>query len=334
MGLINFIYRSVRSSSIDLCLHGTPDLPSSKPYALVTGSTAGVGHAFAQELASRGFNLLLHGRNPISLASVQSSLQYEHPDLDIRTLCYDAADPNVEANIEALVHEITSNNIPLTVLVNNVGYQSKWTPFAHQKPSEMLDVLRVQTEFPTLLTSRLLPLLAQNEPSAMLNIGGLTSQYPASLLAVHSGAKSYFVDFTEALATEMKQFEMWLPEEQTRWLEATSPLNPSLRNAPSSPSTRRTAPVVMIHAINLHSVSSSSNLSAPSFFTPTGRVMAKAALEVVGCGEVFVTAYWRHALMGAVLAMMPRSVVVSLMGKEIARLRKLDEENKAKKKDT
>lgn len=329
MGLINFIYRSVRSSSIDLCLHGTPDSPSSKPYALITGSTAGVGHAFAQELASRGFNLLLHGRNPISLASVQSSLQYEHPDLDIRTLCYDAADPNVEANIDALVNEITSNNIHLTVLVNNVGYQSKWTPFAHQKPSEMLDVLRVQTEFPTLLTSRLLPLLAQNEPSAMLNIGGLTSQYPASLLAVHSGAKSYFVDFTEALATEMKQFEMWLPEEQIRWLETTSNSN---HNAPLS--SRKTAPVVMIHAINLHSVSSSSNLSAPSFFTPTGRVMAKAALDVVGCGEVFVTAYWRHALMGAVLAMMPRTIVVSLMGKEIARLRKLDEENKAKKKDT
>lgn len=220
----------------------------------------------------------------------------------------------------------SSSNLPVTVLVNNVGYQSKWAPFVHQQSSEMLDVLRVQTEFPTILISRLLPLLAQNEPSAMLNVGGLTSQYPASLLAVHSGAKSYFVEFTEALATEMKQFEMWLPEEQERWLEISSPLATS----DSEASKRTKAPNIMIHAINLHSVASSSNLSAPSFFTPSGRVMAKAALGMVGCGQIFVTAYWRHALMGAVLAMMPRSMVVSLMGKEIARLRKLETDSKKK----
>ena len=112
----------------------------------------------------------------------------------------------VSGSISAIVSRIGDRRI--TVLVNNVGYQSRWTPFVLQPTSEAQTVIRVQSDFPTLLTHALLPVLAKNLPAAILNIGGLSSEYPAPFLAVHSGAKAYFVAFTEALALELKYFNV------------------------------------------------------------------------------------------------------------------------------
>ena len=84
-------------------------------------------------------------------------------------------------------------------------------------------------------------------------------------------------------------------------------------------------PKIYMHAINVHEVSSNSNPASLSFFVPTSRRMARAALDIVGCGSIFVTAYWRHALMGAMLKVLPRWVVQSAMAKEIDRLRKLED---------
>jgi hypothetical protein len=55
-------------------------------WALVTGSTSGVGLALASELCSRGFNVILHGRNQAKLEDVRSKLLIEFPSRQSRLL--------------------------------------------------------------------------------------------------------------------------------------------------------------------------------------------------------------------------------------------------------
>ena len=53
---------------------------SEKGYAVVTGASRGLGKAFAEELAKRGFNLVLISTNDQILAQCQSIKNQYHVD--------------------------------------------------------------------------------------------------------------------------------------------------------------------------------------------------------------------------------------------------------------
>src|SRR5436309_12610648 len=61
-----------------------------KTWALVTGSSSGIGEGIAYELCSHGFNVVLHGRNDEKLSRVQASLLAEYPKVQVRKVIADA----------------------------------------------------------------------------------------------------------------------------------------------------------------------------------------------------------------------------------------------------
>ena len=87
-------------------------------WAMVTGASDGIGAGFAQELATHGFNLILHGRNPNKLGKVRDGILKDHPNVLIRTVIADASKVT-PAMIDEIVQTIKM--FPITVLINNVG---------------------------------------------------------------------------------------------------------------------------------------------------------------------------------------------------------------------
>lgn len=59
----------LRPSDIGKYLHGPA------PYALITGSSDGIGKAVARELYDQGFNIILHGRNEEKTRKVAEELR-------------------------------------------------------------------------------------------------------------------------------------------------------------------------------------------------------------------------------------------------------------------
>lgn len=90
------------------------------PWALVTGASDGIGVGFAEELASQGFNVILHGRNAEKLQTVSETLQAQFPGRKFKILVLDAVQDagNVD-KIQAALAEFKDLN--LKVLINNVG---------------------------------------------------------------------------------------------------------------------------------------------------------------------------------------------------------------------
>lgn len=114
--LLHVLHRSTIASYL------SPNRTSPQNCALVTGASDGIGLGFAQELLVSGFNVILHGRNPIKLRKVQAQLQQQHPDCDIKIWIVDASDqPSWADPSSSLLATLIESKIVLKVLVNNVG---------------------------------------------------------------------------------------------------------------------------------------------------------------------------------------------------------------------
>ncbi len=107
----------LRPSSAKRYLHGNA------PYAIVTGATDGIGKATAVELLTRGFNVILHGRNEAKMQKVVEELRATlagKGNADKADIRYFLAD------VEKSGHDFEKMIAPfkdlhITVVLHNVG---------------------------------------------------------------------------------------------------------------------------------------------------------------------------------------------------------------------
>ena len=85
--------------------------------ALITGATAGIGNAFARELARRGHDLVIVARDTKRLETVAAGLRDKHRvEVDVIT-----ADLTTDEGLRATVNALTETARPVDLLVNNAG---------------------------------------------------------------------------------------------------------------------------------------------------------------------------------------------------------------------
>ncbi|QIW97541.1 hypothetical protein AMS68_003059 [Peltaster fructicola] len=244
-------------------------------WAVVTGASAGIGKGFVQELASRGFNVILHGRNEGKLARFQNELQSQYPRLKFRLLILDAAEIDLSV-MEAAIDEIKALNI--RILINNVAGGGK-----HEKP--ILDSFQGKTaenieswtsvtmRFPTHITRILLPTLIDKESSLILNIGSGVSEMAVPYLTVYAGLKSYNKVWSRSLQTEL------LADNNGH---------------------------VEVKAIIVGRTATERGGREASLMIPTSRQMAKSSLESVGSSHSVVAPFWAHSLQDNIIGLFPQ----------------------------
>ncbi|MBM3341862.1 MAG: SDR family NAD(P)-dependent oxidoreductase [Betaproteobacteria bacterium] len=84
--------------------------------ALITGSTGGIGEAFARAFAAEGCNVMMNGLGePAAIEKLRGSIAQEHGV----KVAYHGADVGVPSQIEDLVRETEAKLGPVDILVNN-----------------------------------------------------------------------------------------------------------------------------------------------------------------------------------------------------------------------
>ena len=167
-------------------------------WALVTGASAGIGAAFARELAARGCALVLSARRTDRLEALAAQLAAKH---GTRSECIaaDLADPAAPA---ALCAEIQRRGIAIDILINNAGYG---LPGHFTKPAwaDHAAFFQVMMSAPCELIYHLLPGMQQRGYGRIANIASLAGLIPGSAGHTAYGAsKAFLIKFSQSLALE------------------------------------------------------------------------------------------------------------------------------------
>ncbi|SDR63669.1 hypothetical protein SAMN05519103_08894 [Rhizobiales bacterium GAS113] len=180
-----------------------PAPTAGRPRALVTGASAGIGMAFAEQLARAGHDLILVARRRDWLEALAERLRRD-TGVHAEVVGADLTDAGTLAELESRVADDQS----LALLVNNAGFGG-YHPFASIAPKTVDDLIDIHVRAVARLTRAVLPGMVRRGAGGIINIASplaLSGTLPPDPLphrATYAAAKAFLVTFTQALAGEL-----------------------------------------------------------------------------------------------------------------------------------
>jgi short-subunit dehydrogenase len=173
--------------------------PQRRRTALVTGASAGIGQAFARELARRDFDLVLTARRRERLVELRDELTAGRT-MQVEVMPADLADPEAP---QALFDSLLRKGIAVDLLVNNAGYNIA-AKYADTSWKQQADFIQVLITAVAQLTHLFLPGMLERGWGRIINVASLAGLlYGAPGATLYSGAKSFLIKLSEALSLEL-----------------------------------------------------------------------------------------------------------------------------------
>jgi short-subunit dehydrogenase len=168
--------------------------------ALITGASSGLGADFARQLAAYGCDLILVARRVERLQELRAEISALYGvSIDCRAM--DLVEPDAP---QRLYEQLQSAGRRVDVLVNNAGrglYGKFWTqPWDQLHHMLELDMV-VLTQMTRLFTAD----MVARKFGYILQVASTAAFQPAPTYAAYAAAKSYVLNFGEALHYELRQ---------------------------------------------------------------------------------------------------------------------------------
>lgn len=200
--LYNKVFRALyliivaQMRTLDLSMYGKGT------WAIVTGSTGGIGKAFAEALAAQGFNLYLISRSQGKLDDVANELKAKFP-ISVKVRAWDFADCAGRLNEFMAIIRSDVESMDVSILVNNVGVFT--VGYFHKQPEASIkDMCAVNCLAVVYMTRLLLAKLKSRKlKSGLINISSLSSLVPMPGLTQYSASKRFDSVFTKCLSDEL-----------------------------------------------------------------------------------------------------------------------------------
>jgi uncharacterized oxidoreductase len=177
---------------------------------LITGGSAGIGFEMAKLFSQKGNKVIITGRNAERLSKAASQLE------NVSTIVSDVSNSE---DTEQLVAIVKKDFPELNIIINNAGLAYVY----HLTDSDSNIFEKAQEEMLTnylsivRLNEKLLPILKQNENSAIVNVSSILAFSPALSVPSYANSKaalhsySQILRFTLAKSTNVKVFELMPP---------------------------------------------------------------------------------------------------------------------------
>ncbi|NXA99508.1 HSDL1 protein, partial [Cnemophilus loriae] len=229
-------------------------------WAVVTGSTDGIGKAYAEELAKRGVSIILVSRNKDKLEAISRSISETYKvETDFIVADFSKGRELYPAIKEAL------KDREIGILVNNVGICYAYTDYFTNLSEDVLwDLINVNIASATMMTHIVLPGMVKKKKGAIVNLSSAVCCQPTPMLTVYGASKSYMDYFSRALHYEYASKGIFV--------QSLIPLITTTKM-----------------------VAFSTALSKTSIFFPPAEEYASHAVSTLGL-STRTTGYWKHAI--------------------------------------
>ncbi|KAF1386491.1 hypothetical protein PFLUV_G00095400 [Perca fluviatilis] len=196
------LYRLLSGFRIWVLGNGQLLSPKLGKWAVVTGATDGIGKSYAEELARRGFAMMLISRSQDKLDDVAKSLKDQFK-VETRTIAVDFGKMDIYKKIEAGLA-----GLEIGVLVNNVGVSYAYPEYYLHIPdldNFITNMINVNMTSVCQMTRLVLPRMAERSKGVILNISSASGMYPLPLLTVYSASKAFVDFFSRGLQEEYRR---------------------------------------------------------------------------------------------------------------------------------
>jgi len=252
------------------------DLKKLGKWAVVTGCTDGIGKAYATALAKKGMSVVLISRTESKLQDLKKEIDgkgYNGVETKIVVCDYSKFDQKARDTVSAAIKDID-----VGVLINNVGVSYRYPMFFNELASdEIANLMEMNVNSTTWMTKFVIDGMVERRRGAIINMSSGSAMYTLPLLAEYSGAKSFIVSFSKALNAEYAKKGISV--------QCQIPFYVATKLAKMR----------------------------KSFTVPTPDDFIRVAMKTIGQSECVVSPYWPHTLMGAVMDIMPESIVTSVI---------------------
>lgn len=164
--------------------------------ALVTGSSQGLGLAFARGLAQSGAAIVLNGRDAAKLAAAADALRAE--GARVTTAVFDVTDG---AACASAVAKIEAEFAPIDILVNNAGIQRR-APLVEMTEEQWRAVIDTNLTSAFLVARAVAPRMIARGAGKIINICSVMVEVSRPTIGNYAAAKGGLKMLTRAMAVE------------------------------------------------------------------------------------------------------------------------------------
>jgi len=165
--------------------------------ALITGASSGIGAIYAEQLAHKGYDLILVARDRSRLNTLATRITTATQRV-VEVLDADLAIPAQRAVVEAKLRDDAS----ITLLVNNAGVGTH-TPLLQSDVERMEQMIDLNVTALTRLSYAAIPGFVARGKGGIINISSIVAIAPEVLNGVYGGSKAFVLAFSQSLHHEL-----------------------------------------------------------------------------------------------------------------------------------
>ncbi len=168
------------------------------PWAVIAGASEGIGASLADQLASRGLDLVLIARNGALLEQVAAGVRERH-GVQARALVQDLTDPDVGARVAD-----ATDGLDVGLLIYNAGAADRTTTFLENEVEYSLKQIKLDCIGPVALAHHFGHAMRDRGRGGIVLVASLACLAGSATLAMYSAVKAFQHNFAEGLWAELR----------------------------------------------------------------------------------------------------------------------------------